>query len=181
MMKKNSGRRCGGLTAIELAVALAIAALLGALALPSFRSMIQQRRLAAAAGALAADLGEARQEAIRRGAVVHVRFGAGDGQWCWMLVATPPGDNATATDCAAGGGRMLKRVASTDHPGITLVDAQTMRLAADGASAAVAVPSALFANGRGEQLRVRLTRLGRPAICAANGALSGVPPCRDAG
>lgn len=174
-------RRAAGLTAIELAVALAIAAVIGALALPSFQSMIQQRRLVAAAGALAADLGEAREEAIRRGSAVELRFGAGAGQWCWVLVTVPAGAGTAPTDCSAGAGRSLKRVASADHPGIVLLDAQPMRLTAEGASAVAEVPSALFANSRGEQLRVRLTRLGRPAICATKGTLSGMPACRDAG
>ncbi len=172
-----------GLTAIELAIALAVAAILGALAMPSFRSTIQQRRLIGAASALATDLAEARQEAIRRGATVELRFGAGESGWCWLIVA--PGDTAATpappVDCAGRVPPVLKRVASADHPGIALLQTQPMRIHADGASAALQAPSALLANARGDQLRVRLSRLGRASICAANGTLSGIPPCREPG
>lgn len=174
-------RRPRGLTAIELAIALAIAAVLGALAVPSFRSMIQQRRLVGAASALAADLGEARQEAIQRSAAVELRFGGNDERWCWLVVAPTGADAAASADCHAAAAALLKRVSSGDHPGVVMLQAQTMRIGADGASAALQTPSVLLANTRGEQLRVRLSRLGRASICAVNGILSGVPPCREGG
>lgn len=179
-MKTTLTRRPYGLTAIELGIALAVAAVLGALAMPSFQSMIQHRRLAAAASALAADLGEVRQEAIRRGAMVELQFSAGGDQWCWLVVATAAAA-APTPDCGNATPSTLKRVSSADHPGIVLLQAQTMRVDANGASAALQAPSALFANARGEQLRVRLSRLGRASICAPNGGLSGIPPCREAG
>ena len=172
-------RRGLGLTLLELMIALAIAAVLGAMAVPSMGTMLQHRRLSAAAWALATDLGEARAEAIRRGQTVQLLFGGDLSHWCYVLVAG--GDDAAAPDCAARGAalglRLLKRVTAADHPGIALLDAQPMRLGASGAAVALDAPSASLANARGEQLRVRLSRLGRPSLCAPAAAVGEVPRC----
>ena len=168
-------RACRGLTLVELTIALVIAAMLGAMALPSFAAMLQQRRLAAAAQALAADLGEARQEAIRRGQPVTLRFGWRAADWCYELVAGA--GQSAPTDCAGADPRLLKRVRASDHPGITVVDAMPMTLAPDGATPLLQAPSTLLANARGEQLRVRLSRLGRAAICAPAAAVGTTPRC----
>lgn len=173
-MKSHSLR---GLTLIELAIALAIAAILGALAVPSFGSLLQRKRLDAAAHALAADLGEARQEALRSGHTVAVVFGRRDGGWCWLVVA----DLSPVADCAArdggAGTGLLKRVDSADHPGIALLDTQAMRFDPSGATAALGTPSAAFGNARGERLRVRVSRLGHAAVCAPTRAASDAPHC----
>lgn len=178
-------RPAAGLTLIEVAIALAIAVILGALTLPSFSAILQQRRLAAAAGALAADIGEARQEAIRRRADVELRFGAEGGRWCWAIIPAGAADAASADsrpDCAPPApGPTLKRVAAVDHPGITLLETRTMRLAPDGAAVSVDAPSVVLANPRGEQVRVRLSRLGRATICTLNTPLTGMTPCREPG
>lgn len=178
-------RPAAGLTLIEVAIAVAIAAILGALTLPSFSAILQQRRLAAAAGALAADIGEARQEAIRRRADVELRFGAEGGRWCWTISPAGVPDDAAADarpDCAPpAAAPTLKRVGAVDHPGITLVETRNMRLAPDGAAVSLDAPSVVLSNPRGEQVRVRLSRLGRATICALNTPLTGMSPCREPG
>lgn len=55
-----------GFTAVELMVALAIAAILAAVAVPSFTDMQARRRLEGAANELSADLQYARSEAVSR-------------------------------------------------------------------------------------------------------------------
>ena len=57
---------------IELMVVLAIAAILATVAVPSFRSVIQNNRLATQANELTGTLNFARGEAIKRGASVTV-------------------------------------------------------------------------------------------------------------
>lgn len=78
-------RKNAGFTTIELLVVLVIAAILSALAAPSFSSFINNTRMASAMTRLAADLNRARSEAIKR----NVR----------VLVCVR---NAAGTDCGAG-------------------------------------------------------------------------------
>lgn len=157
-----------GLTLIELAVALALTAMLVGMALPGFGAMVERHRLRSAAEDLAADLAEARDEAARRGSAVHVEFRTGD-QWCYAL-ALQPGSGCD-------GAQRLKTVRATEYPGLSLVDAQALVLDAGGASALSASGSVRFASRNGDQLRVRLTPLGRAALCAPAGRWTDVVAC----
>jgi type IV fimbrial biogenesis protein FimT len=62
--------RCGGFTLLELMVVLAIAAILTAVALPSFSRLIQANTVSNNVSILLADLRYARSEAISRGGSV---------------------------------------------------------------------------------------------------------------
>jgi type IV fimbrial biogenesis protein FimT len=61
-----------GLTLVELLVAVSIAAILAAVALPSFASFIDEQRVRALTNELVADLNLARSEAIKRNSRVLV-------------------------------------------------------------------------------------------------------------
>lgn len=67
-----SPRRQAGFTLVELLVALAVAAILLAAGVPSFRSTIVSNRLTSTTNDLVGTLAQARSEAIRRGARVTV-------------------------------------------------------------------------------------------------------------
>lgn len=85
--------RQGGMTLVELAVALAIAAILAAVATPSLREFVQSNRIAAANNGLITALHQARAEALRRGRKVAVcasanqRACSGSGDWStgWVV------------------------------------------------------------------------------------------------
>lgn len=158
-----------GLTLLETMIAVAIVALLASLAVPSFGGAAERSRLRFAAETLAADLGEARFEAARRGQPLEfeVRPGAG---WCWAI-ATVPG-----CGCDAARSCQLKTERAADHGGIRLLDAAPTRLEADGQSQATPRP-ALFESTRGERLQVSLSPLGRARICAPAAAVPGYPAC----
>ena len=169
-----------GLTLLELMIGLAIMVILGGMAVPSFRAMVQHHRLVAVVRQLAADMGQARQEAIARGQTVQIVFGAdlAAGRWCYAMLAGE--DEAPPTPCAANaerGPRLLKRVLGSDYAGVLIVGARTMRLAATGAAAGRESPYVDFGNSTGEQMRVRLTRMGRPGICAPAGQVNDTPHC----
>ncbi|TXT27357.1 MAG: type IV fimbrial bioproteinis protein FimT [Gallionellaceae bacterium] len=72
-------RKSSGFTGIELLVTLVIAAILAALAVPSFSSLVNDTRLSSTMARLAADLNRARSEAIKRNmrVLVCVRDAAG--------------------------------------------------------------------------------------------------------
>ena len=89
-----------GFTLVELAVTLAVAAILLALATPSFAELLRRNRLAAANNELVTALNVARAEALRRGRPVAVcatsdqRSCAGSNDWTtgWVVFE----DNAAA-------------------------------------------------------------------------------------
>lgn len=71
----------GGFTLLELMVTVAIVAIIGAFAVPSFQTMIQANRTRTVASELMATLNLARSEAARRGQPVSV-CGSSDGSRC---------------------------------------------------------------------------------------------------
>lgn len=73
--------RVAGFTLVELMITLAVAAVVLALAIPSFTSMINSNRLAALSNDIAGSLQLARMEAVRRGVRV-VACPSNDGSTC---------------------------------------------------------------------------------------------------
>lgn len=161
--------RALGLTLLETMIALALVALLASLALPSFGGAAERARLRFAAETLAADIGEARFEAARRGQPLHLDMYTGSA-WCWP-VATEPG-----CGCDAERACQLKTERAADHGGIRLLDAASTRLEADGEAQSQPSP-AVFESTRGERLQVSLSPLGRARICAPGAGVPGYPAC----
>ena len=160
------GSRPRGFTLPELMLTLAIVGVLLTLALPSFGSILSRHRLKAAAEQLAADLGELRFQAAQRGVPLHLQVHAG-APWCYAL-ATEGG-----CDCRMAQACQLKTVHAQDHPGVTLLEGRDLRF--DGSASAA--HAALLQGSEGAQLRVGLSPLGRPKICAPGGTAPGYPAC----
>jgi type IV fimbrial biogenesis protein FimT len=158
-----------GLTLLELIVALAIVAVLATLALPSFGHMLARHRLKAAAENLAVDLAELRFEATRRGVPLHLHYVAG-AQWCYALAT------ASGCDCRVAQSCQIKTVRAGDHPGVQLLDAQDALFDAQPGTQ-VGSGQALLRGPDGTQLRVGLSPLGRPRVCAPAAAAQGYPAC----
>ena len=158
-----------GLTLLELMVALGIVGVLMTLALPSFGSMVARHRLKAAAENLAMDLAELRFEATQRGVPLHMHFATGP-HWCYALAT------ASGCDCRVAQSCQLKTVRAKDHPGVQLVAGQPV-LFEPQPGAGVDGGSAVLQSTEGAQLRVGLTRLGRPKVCAPGAAVPGYSGC----
>lgn len=88
-------KRVLGFTLLELMVAISIAAILIALAVPSFTSTIKRNRVQSQARGILSSLLSARAEAVSRGGRVtlcHINAGACDGAWSsGMTVFTDTG------------------------------------------------------------------------------------------
>lgn len=160
--------RCTGLTLIELVLALAVLAVLGALALPTLGTRLDQQRLDTAAEMLVADIHEARFEAARQGRALHLVLQPG-AAWCWSV--------ATEASCPCGQAQAceLRSARGQDHAGIQLVRGQTVHLQANGQADGNA--GALLESRSGQQLRVDVQSLGRARICSARGGNTRYPPC----
>ncbi|MEK8048938.1 GspH/FimT family pseudopilin [Ideonella sp. DXS22W] len=169
-----------GFTLVELAIAMAVLAVLMAAGAPSFSAAIARHRLQATARHLQADLSLARQEAVTRGLPAHVSLQAG-AQWCWALSLGAAVDCRNARPGAFAGGRVIKVVRADAHPNITLGQADAMVL--DGRTGTrVSEPGqVLFLAAHGERLALRLNTLGRATLCTPAGAISGVPACATPG
>lgn len=178
-----------GLTLLELALVMAVLAILGALAVPSMAARLRTERLQTAAEMLVADIADARHEAARRGQPLHVeaRIGTSEASasgpgtdsgsggaakpaaWCWSVATAPACPCGTATAACR-----LKNVPAPEHPGVQLVSAQPVMLQPDGQASPVL--AAVFAGGD-RQLHVQVSRFGRARVCDPAGASNRVPRC----
>lgn len=166
-------RRQGGLTLIELTVALALVAVLATLALPSFGSMLNRHRLKAAAENMALDLAELRFQAARRGVALHLQVSPG-ADWCYALALAPGCDCNTQQHC------QIKTVHGRDHPGVLLEDGANLLFEAPGAQAQPLMPrqiGAVLKSTDGSRLQVGVSALGRPKVCAPGAAVPGYAAC----
>ncbi len=161
-------RRHGGLTLIEILVALAIVAILGLVTVPAMGTRLEQSRLSHAAEQLAADLTEARYEAARQGRPLHLLVHPGPG-WCWSVATHPTCPCGQRLACE------LRHAQERDHGGITLAAGRAMQLSPSGS--AQQPGSATLQASSGPRLRVELTALGRPRICSEGDAVTRYPAC----
>lgn len=157
-----------GLTMLELCIAIAIMAVLGSIAVPTFSARIDQQRLYTAAEALLADIHEARFEAARQGRALHVVMDSGD-NWCWAV--------ATLAACPCGQAQTceLRSAQPRDHVGVRLRQGQNLHLTATGQ--AESPGSATLESRRGSRLRVDVQALGRARVCTLAGSTARYPAC----
>lgn len=161
-----------GLTMLELCIAIAILAVLGAIAVPTLGARLDQQRLHTAAEALLADINEARFEAARQGRAMHVLMNSGD-NWCWAV--------ATQAACPCGQAQAqvqaceLRSARARDHAGVRLLQGQNLHLTATGR--AEPPGSATLESRRGSRLRVDVQALGRARVCTLAGSTARYPAC----
>ncbi|MEP7139579.1 MAG: GspH/FimT family protein [Caldimonas sp.] len=86
-----------GVTLIELAVVVAITAIVAAAAVPDFGALLAMRRLQGAAGSLSADLQFARSQALARNRPIRLSVRTNAVASCWIVHTGGAGD----CDCAA--------------------------------------------------------------------------------
>jgi type IV fimbrial biogenesis protein FimT len=164
-----NSRNTYGLTLIELVIGLSVLAVLISLAVPPLGARLLRQRLITTAELMAADLSEARFLAAQRGRPVFVQT-QGDDPWCWSVSMVPDCPCLEALTC------QVHRASGSDHPGVALQRAGSVRLEADG-SALGQGSVGVLATARGELLRVDVSPLGRPRVCSVGVAVSRYPMC----
>ena len=169
-----------GMTMVEVTAVLVIMTLLMTMAVPSLGSFVARHRLRAAAEHLATDLGEARHEAAKRRQTMHLAIASGS-HWCYAIAT------AASAACDGSDSRALRSVRGSEHPGITVIEASPFSFdPATGASlankaqlngAAAVHGHAVLASSRGDVVQVRISQLGRPAVCAMDAPVGNLPRC----
>jgi type IV fimbrial biogenesis protein FimT len=114
-----------GFTMVELMTVIVIAGVLATLAVPSFRDMLERRRVEGQANELVTDLAYAKSEAVQRNRSVELLTGGGG--TCYtiavMTTATPPVGNC---DCTAAAGSRCTTAGTTELKTVTLTGGATV-------------------------------------------------------
>jgi type IV fimbrial biogenesis protein FimT len=179
-----------GFTLIEVMVVVAIATILLAVAVPSFRDILSKRRVEGVASELVTDLQYARGEAVARNASVRLTVGSG----CYTVHL----DSATSVSCTNAAGSsvnpssaLIKGVQLPGTAVVTMAAASsvtriTFEPVLGSASFDQAVNPAVInvssASGKAWSLQVRTSLQGRVKTCSPSGVgyISGHPSdCGD--
>jgi len=178
--RKIGDRRRRGLTLLELAIVVAITAIVAAAAAPSFTAIIDARRLDSAAARLAADIQFARSEAIARNQPLRLSLLTGAGASCWIVHSGASADCRCSDDAGAvcgAGARAVK--------GVVLANRERVSVAGNVASIVfdplhgTSTPTATLSlsDVRGRSVRHVVNVLGRVRSCSPAGTLAGYPAC----
>jgi type IV fimbrial biogenesis protein FimT len=172
-----------GFTLIELMVVVALAAILLALAAPSFTGTLARKRMEGVAEVFGTDLQYARSEAVTRNLEVRLATGAGGGCYTvfvWRGAGTCTCNPAVSCTLAAAATDPveIKTVdfssAGTSVTASTIYRFEPLRgMLADAANPAVTFSS----NGGPWQLTTAVTAVGRASTCSPSGSLKGYPTC----
>jgi len=155
--RRRTGQRSRGFTLVELMVGVALAAILLAVAAPSFMEVTARMRVEGVAHNLATDLQLARTEAVQRRAAVNLVTAANGASYTLTT-----GGNTLKTVTLSGGATMSGGVTVTFEALRGLANAAVLNTSVSGTSA---------------QLRVTSDAMGRVQMCSPSGALKGYTAC----
>ena len=168
-----------GFSLLEAAVVVAIVAIVGASALPSFAALIDTRRLDSAAARLAADLQLARSEAIARNRALRLSVVTGADATCWVV------HTGAATDCSCSAAGIACANGALAIQSVVLPSAERVAVAGNVASIVfdplhgTSTPTGTLSlsDVRGRAVRHVVNVLGRVRSCSPSGAVAGYAPC----
>lgn len=185
-----------GFTLIELLVTVAIAAILLALAVPSFRDFFERSRTRGAADSISSFVAEARASAVKLDRGVIVTVGGSVGAWCLGAnaavdpVAGQPVGDPVACDCTAAGRCMVAGGESVlvgavggvtvDAVGVSVEFDPKLGILVLGSTAGFVEPQVtLTSKDTKYDLAVQVSPLGHVRTCVPAGALyfPGFPDC----
>ncbi len=173
-------RRQRGVTLIELAVVMAITAIVAATAVPDFGAFLAMRRLQGAAANLAADLQFARSAAIAHDRPLRFSVRTNAVASCWIVHTGGAGD----CDCAAAAQVVCGAGASAIRS-VVLPTADRLSVAGNVGSIVfdplhgTSSPTGTLrvVDTRGRSVRHVVNIVGRVRSCSPAGAVAGYAAC----
>lgn len=159
-----------GFTLYEVMIVLALAGVLLAIAFPTFREVIDNKRLAAPTESLYSDFKMMHSEAITRHSNLYVSFQAGP-NWCYGMDNTGPCDCSIANDCQIDGVTMV--VSTNNYTGVTAT-LNGFSTSADGISyveftgtrGIVTTGGNMTFTRSAKSARVTVAQIGRTEVCS---------------
>lgn len=151
-------KQSSGFTLVELAITLAILAILASLGLPSFMGMLESGRIKAAASGFSMGLQRARAEAISRGQTTFfVPAASGPG---WVISTDNAGTNVVERkESSESGGAQITLSATT------VIGFNNLGRATTGAPATFNFSGPSGCSGEPRCLRVQVSTSGQVRLC----------------
>ena len=167
-----------GFTIIELMLVVAIAAVLTAVAAPSFAEFLSKRRVDGVMAELVTDLQYARSEAVGRNAPVRVTFGSDKDCYVIHLASAATAECTRNSSTVAPTTAEIKSVHLDADRGLTIDPGALVYLEFDpvrgtAVNSAAATSGSVIVrsiSGPAWELRALLTLMGRVATCSPGGA-----------
>jgi type IV fimbrial biogenesis protein FimT len=163
--------RAAGLTMIELMVALAISLLLIGASTPGLHAWAQNHRARVAAEQLAADLRDARMDAVQQSRALNVQLQSK----CWSIGSAALACNCEQQACGTPGSR---NGSLAEWPGLRIAQPQGFAFTAHGVLAPAKAQRLVIVNAEQPLWEVRLGASGQARVCRAGAAQGNAAACR---
>lgn len=191
-----ASRRQHAFTLVELIVAVAVAAILLTIGVPSFRDFILRQRLKSVQAQLVTDLQYARSEAAARNILVWVDFQSDTSQTCYTIYASVASDadcscvKGSGSACTVTPSKEIRTVSVPKSDSVTITTPQPLpNFAFDSVNGGIVSnptfprPSDLdlyqidVALDTTRKFVVTVGKTGRTTVCAPSGANLGGATC----